>query len=176
MCRVQAAARAGPRVLVKGSGLRWSRLIRSGPEILLDETLVLGRLTGSGHPRNRRARPGWSRSGTILDCCHVSMWEFRLVEWTVQILDPHSANGTYVSTPNTVEVRLAPGRPHILIPGFAYPGRRPDRNVRIRLCGKPDQSVMRSGGGQYLLSGVLRGTEYRLATRTQVAPSSMASS
>ncbi len=43
--------------------------------------------------------------------------EFRLVEWTVQILDLHSANGTYVSTPNTVEVRLAPGRPHILIPG-----------------------------------------------------------
>ncbi len=108
----------GPGVLVKGERPPLGRLILDqGPEILLDETLVLGRLTGSGPGAQPQGAPRLVQvrdDSGLLSRKHV---EFRLVEWTVQILDLHSANGTYVSTPNTVEVRLAPGRPHILIPG-----------------------------------------------------------
>ncbi|GAB05423.1 hypothetical protein GOAMR_34_00900 [Gordonia amarae NBRC 15530] len=108
----------GPGVLVKGERPPLGRLILDqGTEVLLDETLVLGRLTGAGPTPQQQGAPRLIQvrdDSGLLSRKHV---EFRLVEWTVQILDLHSANGTYVSTPNTVEIRLAPGRPHILVPG-----------------------------------------------------------
>ena len=108
----------GPGVLVKGERPPLGRLILDqGTEVLLDETLVLGRLTGAGPSPQQQGAPRLVQvrdDSGLLSRKHV---EFRLVEWTVQILDLHSANGTYVSTPNTVEIRLAPGRPHILVPG-----------------------------------------------------------
>ena len=108
----------GPGVLVKGERPPLGRLILDqGTEVLLDDTLVLGRLTGAGPTPQQQGAPRLVQvrdDSGLLSRKHV---EFRLVEWTVQILDLHSANGTYVSTPNTVEIRLAPGRPHILVPG-----------------------------------------------------------
>ncbi len=107
----------GPGVLVKGERPALGRLILDqGTEVILDETLILGRLTGSGQPAPQ-STPKLVQvrdDSGLLSRKHV---EFRLVEWTVQILDLHSANGTYVSSPSTVEIRLAPGRPHVLVPG-----------------------------------------------------------
>ncbi|NKY64208.1 FHA domain-containing protein [Gordonia rubripertincta] len=93
-------------------------LLDNGFTFLLDEDLVIGREPGSsgggraGSPKPIRVQDETGQ----LSRRHV---EIRLVEWTVQLVDLGSANGTFVADPSSGnrEVRLLPHRPHVLVPG-----------------------------------------------------------
>ncbi|MEO9330416.1 FHA domain-containing protein [Gordonia aurantiaca] len=92
-------------------------LLDNGFTFLLDEDLVIGREPGaSGGGRSSGPRPIRVKDETgQLSRRHV---EIRLVEWTVQLVDLGSANGTFVTDPSTSrEIRLLPHRPHVLVPG-----------------------------------------------------------
>ena len=93
-------------------------LLDNGFTFLLDEDLVIGREPGSsgggraGSPKPIRVQDETGQ----LSRRHV---EIRRVEWTVQLVDLGSANGTFVADPSggNREVRLLPHRPHVLVPG-----------------------------------------------------------
>ena len=93
-------------------------LLDNGFTFLLDEDLVIGREPGSsgggraGSPKPIRVQDETGQ----LSRRHV---EILLVEWTVQLVDLGSANGTFVADPSSGnrEVRLLPHRPHVLVPG-----------------------------------------------------------
>lgn len=93
-------------------------LLDNGFTFLLDEDLVIGREPGSagggpaGSPKPIRVQDETGQ----LSRRHV---EIRLVEWTVQLVDLGSANGTFVTDPSSGnrETRLLPHRAHVLVPG-----------------------------------------------------------
>ncbi|WP_439032133.1 FHA domain-containing protein [Gordonia terrae] len=93
-------------------------LLDNGFTFLLDEDLVIGREPGSagggraGSPKPIRVQDETGQ----LSRRHV---EIRLVEWTVQLVDLGSANGTFVADPSSGnrEMRLLPHRAHVLVPG-----------------------------------------------------------
>ncbi|PKZ63644.1 forkhead-associated protein [Gordonia terrae] len=93
-------------------------LLDNGFTFLLDEDLVIGREPGSagggpaGSPKPIRVQDETGQ----LSRRHV---EIRLVEWTVQLVDLGSANGTFVADPSNGnrETRLLPHRAHVLVPG-----------------------------------------------------------
>ena len=93
-------------------------LLDNGFTFLLDEDLVIGREPGSagggpaGSPKPIRVQDETGQ----LSRRHV---EIRLVEWTVQLVDLGSANGTFVADPSSGnrETRLLPHRAHVLVPG-----------------------------------------------------------
>jgi len=106
-------------ILVEGERppLGWL-LLDNGSTYLLDEDLVIGREPGTGGGGGRgKPKPirVQDESGQ-LSRRHV---EIRLVEWTVQLVDLGSANGTYVVDPlsGNRETRLPAQRPHVLAPG-----------------------------------------------------------
>lgn len=103
-------------ILVEGERppLGWL-LLDNGSTYLLDEDLVIGRepgTAGRGGPKPIRVQDETGQ----LSRRHV---EIRLVEWTVQLVDLGSANGTYVVDPlsGNRETRLPARRPHVLAPG-----------------------------------------------------------
>ncbi|MGV9824175.1 FHA domain-containing protein [Gordonia sp. NPDC003429] len=106
-------------ILVEGERppLGWL-LLDNGSTYLLDEDLVLGREPGSvggartGSPKPIRVQ---DESGQ-LSRRHV---EIRLVEWSVQLIDLGSANGTFVSDPaaGNREIRLPAHQVYVLTPG-----------------------------------------------------------
>ena len=90
-------------------------LLDNGSTYLLDEDLVIGRepgTAGRGGPKPIRVQDETGQ----LSRRHV---EIRLVEWTVQLVDLGSANGTFVTDPSSGnrETRLLPHRAHVLVPG-----------------------------------------------------------
>ncbi|GAC84191.1 hypothetical protein GP2_019_00080 [Gordonia paraffinivorans NBRC 108238] len=91
-------------------------LLDNGFTFLLDEDLVIGREPGAAGRNTAGPKPIRVKDETgQLSRRHI---EIRLVEWTVQLVDLGSANGTFVTDPTTSrEIRLLPHRPHVLVPG-----------------------------------------------------------
>ncbi|MFW0795625.1 FHA domain-containing protein [Gordonia sp. CPCC 205515] len=93
-------------------------LLDNGTTVLLDEDLVIGREPESGDGRRR----GGPRPISVVDETgemsrrHVAI---KLIEWSVQLIDLGSANGTFVSAPRAGgrEFRVPAHRPQLLLPG-----------------------------------------------------------
>ncbi|GAC68655.1 FHA domain-containing protein [Gordonia soli] len=106
-------------ILVEGERppLGWL-LLDNGSTHLLDEDLVIGREPGAvGGRRTGTPKPVQVPDETgQLSRRHA---EIRLVEWSVQLVDLGSANGTFVIEPQSGnrEIRILAHRPHLLVPG-----------------------------------------------------------
>ncbi|MGV9710778.1 FHA domain-containing protein [Gordonia sp. NPDC003424] len=93
-------------------------LLDNGSTFLLDEDLVIGREpTPDGNRRPVGPKPIRVVDETgQMSRRHI---EIRLVDWSVHLVDLGSANGTFVTAPNTGnrEYRIPAYRPHVLAPG-----------------------------------------------------------
>lgn len=114
-CRVCGlpVARQAPRHVARPA---LGRLyLSTGQSLVLDRDVVMGREpTADREGASRPHLVGLGREERAVSRCHV---ELRLVEWSVQVVDLGSTNGTFLADEL---VPLRPGVPHVLEPGTSF--------------------------------------------------------